>query len=45
MITEPTRITVDHKSLIDIIATSRQGKVLGSSVIHLGISDNCLWLL
>ena len=42
IINEPTRITVDHESLIDIIATNRPDKLLGSGVLHLGISDHSL---
>ena len=40
VIADPTRITSNTASLLDIIATNRSDKVKESSVIHLGISDH-----
>ena len=42
LIVNPTRITSDKQSLLDIIATNRPEKVLKTGVIHLGISDHSL---
>ena len=42
LIVEPTRITDDTETLLDIIATNRPDKVKDSGVIHLGISDHSL---
>lgn len=41
-ITEPTRITTDHESLLDIIASNRPDKVKNCGVIHVGLSDHSL---
>ena len=40
IITEPTRITIDTASLIDIFITNSPLKVKSSGVIRLGISDH-----
>lgn len=42
LIVDPTRITSDTESLLDIIATNRPDKVKESGVIHIGISDHSL---
>ena len=42
VIADPTRITSNTTSLLDIIATNRLDKVKESGVIHLGISDHSL---
>ena len=42
VIADPTRITSNTASLLDIIATNRPDKVKESGVIHLGISDHSL---
>ena len=42
VIADPTRITSNTASLLDIIATNRADKVKESGVIHLGISDHSL---
>ena len=40
IITEPTQITIDTASLIDIFITNSPLKVKSSGVIRLGISDH-----
>ena len=40
IITEPTRITIDTASLIDVFITNTPLKVKSSGVIRLGISDH-----
>ena len=40
IITEPTRITIDAASLIDVFITNSPLKVKSSGVIRLGISDH-----
>ena len=42
VIADPTRITSNTASLLDIIATNRPDKVKESGVIHVGISDHSL---
>ena len=42
VITDPTRVTSTHESLLDIIATNRPDKLLNSGVLHIGISDHSL---
>lgn len=42
IIMEPTRITKDHESLVDIIATNRPDKIVKSGALHIGISDHSL---
>ena len=42
VITDPTRVTSTHESLLDIIATDRPDKLLNSGVLHIGISDHSL---
>ena len=42
MITDPTRVTSCHESLIDILATKRPDKLLFSGMLHIGISDYSL---
>lgn len=42
LITEPTRVTENSKSLIDVILTNNVKRVTASGVIHLGISDHSL---
>ena len=42
VIADPTRITSNTASLLDIIETNRPDKVKESGVIHLGISDHSL---
>ena len=42
LITEPTRVTSDSKTLIDLCITNSLEKVANSDVIHLGISDHSL---
>ena len=42
LITSPTCIASSTEALLDIIATNRPEKVLGSGVIHLGINDYSL---
>ena len=45
LITEPTRVTLVSKTLIDLCITNSQEKVTNSGVIHLGISDHSLVFL
>ena len=45
LITEPTRVTLVSKTLIDLCITNSQKKVTNSGVIHLGISDHSLVFL
>ena len=45
LITEPTRVTLTSKTLIDLCITNSQEKVTDSGVIHLGISDHSLVFL
>ena len=45
LITEPTRVTPDSKTLIDLCITNSPEKVTNSGVIHLGISDHSLVFL
>ena len=40
IITEPTRVTIDTSSLIDVFITNINQKVKSSGVIRLGISDH-----
>ena len=40
LITEPTRVTLASKTLIDLCITNSPEKVSNSGVIHLGISDH-----
>jgi hypothetical protein len=40
IITEPTRVTIDTTSLIDVFITNIFQKVKSSGVIRLGISDH-----
>ncbi|EDO27520.1 predicted protein [Nematostella vectensis] len=42
LINEPTRITIDSKSLIDHFVTSSPDKINSSGVIHIGPSDHSL---
>ena len=42
LITEPTRVTLVSKTLIDLCIANSQEKVTNSGVIHLGISDHSL---
>ena len=45
LITEPTRVTPDSKTLIDLCITNSPEKVTNSGVIHPGISDHSLVFL
>ena len=45
LITEPTRVTPDSKTLIDLCITNSPEKITNSGVIHLGISDHSLVFL
>ena len=45
LITEPTRVTLVSKTIIDLCITNSPEKVTNSGVIHLGISDHSLVLL
>ena len=45
LITEPTRVTQDSKTLIDLCITNSPEKITNSGVIHLGISDHSLVFL
>ena len=45
LITEPTRVTLVSKTLIDLCITNSQNKVTNSGVIRLGISDHSLVFL
>ena len=40
LISTPTRITSNTRTLIDIILTNRPHRILSSGVIHLSISDH-----
>ena len=42
IINKPTRITVTSKSLIDLIFTNQESRVVSHGVIDCGISDHCL---
>jgi len=42
LITEPTRITISSRSLIDLCITNTPAKAAKSGVIHLAISDHAL---
>ena len=42
LITEPTRITPNSSTLIDIILSNEPSKILKSGVLHLGISDHSM---
>lgn len=42
LITDPTRITMDSRTLIDIILTNRPHRIVSSGVLHLSISDHSL---
>ena len=42
IINKPTRITVTSKSLIDLIFTNQESRVVSLEVIDCGISDHCL---
>ena len=42
LITEPTRITENSRTLIDVILTNSYNRVVDSGVLHLGISDHSL---
>ena len=42
VITEPARVTSNHESLIDILATNRPEKLLNSGILHSGISGHSL---
>ena len=42
VITDPTRVTSTHESLLDIFATSIPDKLLNSGVLHIGIRDHSL---
>jgi len=45
LITEPTRITISSRSLIDLCITNTPTKVAKSGVVHLAISDHALiWM-
>ena len=45
VITDPTRITCNSESLIDILATNKLDKLLNCGVLHVGISNqSCLWM-
>ena len=45
LIREPTRVTSDSNTLIDLCVTNSPEKVTKSGVIHLGISDHSLVFL
>ena len=42
LIVDPTHIINDTETSLDIVATNRPKKVIGSGLIHLGISDQSL---
>ena len=42
VITDPTRITCNSETLIDILATNRLDKLSNCGVLHVGISDQSL---
>jgi hypothetical protein len=42
LISDPTRITANSKTLIDIAFTNKPELINGSGVIHMGISDHSL---
>ena len=42
LITEPTRITPNSRTLIDLCVTNEPDKITRSGVLHLGISDHSL---
>lgn len=42
LITEPTRVTSNSRSLIDLYVTNSSQKIVNSGVLHLGISDHSL---
>ena len=42
IINKPTRITLTSKSLIDLIFTNQESRVVSHGVIDCGISDHCL---
>ena len=42
LINEPTRVTATTKSIIDLAFTNKPEIIIGSGVIHLGISDHSL---
>ena len=42
LVDEPTRVTENSATLIDLILTNRPEKMLRSGVFHLGISDHSL---
>ena len=42
VITDPTRITCNSETLIDILATNRLDKLSNCGVLHVGISDHSL---
>ena len=42
LITEPTRITNNSQSLIDLCLTNIQSKIINSGVNHISISDHAL---
>ena len=42
LITEPTRITPNSSTLIDVILTNSPSGIIGSGVLHMTISDHCL---
>ena len=42
LITEPTRVTANSSTLIDLCVTNTATKIVNSGVLHLGISDHSL---
>ena len=42
LITEPTRVTTNSSTLIDLCVTNTATKIVNSGVLHLGISDHSL---
>jgi hypothetical protein len=42
LVSDPTRITANSKTLIDLAFTNKPELINGSGVIHLGISDHSL---
>ena len=42
LITEPTRVTLNSSTLIDLCVTNTPTKIVNSGVLHLGISDHSL---
>ena len=44
LINEPTRITPNSSTLIDIILSNEPSRILKSGVVHMGLSDHSMVL-